>query len=229
MTTHRRTDTGRPALLAPRRFHWVQFAAGASLCCAVALVCAQPATKAASSPATEKAEAPSPRWAGLSSAQRQALKPLGPSWNSLGEGQRRKWIALSRNFEKLPAEERQKLHQRMGEWVKLSAAERSRARLNFAETERLASEDKQAKWEAYQALSEEERRKLAEQAPRRTLPGVATAIRPIPRQRLATMPVAPENQRTMPRISTAPHLINPQTLLPQVDAHATEPDAAGHQ
>lgn len=195
----------------------------------MALGWAQPATKAASGPTPEKVEAPSPRWAGLSSAQRQALKPLGPSWNSLGEGQRRKWIALSRNFEKLPAEEQQKLHERMGEWVKLSAAERSRARLNFAETERLASEDKQAKWEAYQALSEEERRKLAEQAPRRALPGVATAVRPIPRQRLATMPVAPENQRTMPRISTAPHLINPQTLLPQVDAHATEPDAATHE
>jgi hypothetical protein len=216
-------------LLEPYRPHWVQVAAGASLCCAVALACAQPATKAANSPSAEKAEAPSPRWSGLNNAQREALKPLGPSWNSLGEGQRRKWIALSRNFEKLPAEEQQKLHERMGEWVKLSAAERSRARLNFAETERLASEDKQAKWEAYQALSEEERRKLAEQAPRRALPGMATAIRPIPRQRLATMPVAPENRRTMPRISTSPHLIHPQTLLPQVDAHATEPDTATHQ
>ena len=216
-------------MLPSRPIRWSRVAAGASLCCAAALAFAQPATKAASGPSTEKAEAPSPRWGGLSSTQRQALKPLGPSWNSLGEGQRRKWIALSRNFDKLPPEEQQKLHQRMLEWVKLSAAERSRARLNFAETERLASDDKQAKWEAYQALSEEERRKLAEQAPRRALPGAATAVRPIPRQRLATMPVAPENQRTMPRISTAPHLINPQTLLPQVDAHATEPDTAPHQ
>ena len=216
-------------MLQSRRIHWFRVAAAAGLSCAAALASAQPAAKPASSPAAEKAEAPSPRWAGLSTTQRQALKPLGPSWNTLGEGQRRKWIALSRNFEKLPVEEQQKLHERMGEWVKLSAAERSRARLNFAETERLASEDKQAKWEAYQALSEEERRKLAEQAPRRALPGVATAVRPIPRQRLATMPVAPENQRTMPRISTAPHLINPQTLLPQVDAHATEPDSATHQ
>jgi hypothetical protein len=195
----------------------------------VAFAHAQPAAKAASAPAIDKAETPSPRWGGLSGAQRQALKPLGSSWNSLSEGQRRKWIALSRNFDKLPAEEQQKLHQRMGEWVKLSPNDRSRARLNFAETERLASDDKQAKWEAYQALSDEERHKLAEQAPRRALPGAATAIRPIPRQRLATMPVAPENQRTMPRISTAPHLINPQTLLPQVDTHATEPDMARQQ
>nr|WP_186329744.1 DUF3106 domain-containing protein [Variovorax boronicumulans] len=216
-------------MLRSRPIHWFRVAAAAGLYCATALGWAQPAAKPASGQTADLAEAPSPRWAGLSNAQRQALKPLGPSWNTLGEGQRRKWIALARNFEKLPAEEQQKLHERMGEWVKLSAAERSRARLNFAETERLASEDKQAKWEAYQALSEEERRKLAEQAPRRALPGAATAVRPIPRQRLATMPIAPENQRTMPRISTAPHLINPQTLLPQVDAHATEPDTAPHQ
>lgn len=185
-----------------------------------------PAPRPADKPGPDKVHAPSPRWAGLSNAQRQALKPLGPAWNSLGEGQRRKWIALSLNFEKMSPSEQQKLHQRMGEWVKLSARERSQARLNFAETERLVSDDKQAKWEAYQALSEDERRKLAEQAPRRPVPGVATAVRPIPRQRLATMPVAPENQSTMPRITTAPHLINPQTLLPQVDAHASEPDAA---
>ncbi|KQP38845.1 DUF3106 domain-containing protein [Pseudorhodoferax sp. Leaf274] len=189
----------------------------------------QAADKMGTVPFADRADAPSPRWVGLSNAQRQALKPLGPSWNSLSEAQRRKWIALSRNFDKLPVAEQQKLHQRMGDWVKLSAVERSRARLNFAETERLASDDKQAKWEAYQALSEEERRKLAEQAPRRTLPGAATAIRPISRQRLATMPVAPENQRTMPRIIIAPHLINSQTLLPQVDVHATDADAAHSQ
>lgn len=198
--------------------------AGASLCCAIAPACAQPAANA--DLAGDKAQPPSPRWAGLNGAQRQALKPLGASWNSISEAQRRKWIALSLNFERLPAAEQQKLHQRMGDWVKLSAADRSRARLNFAETERLASDDKQAKWEAYQALSEDERRKLAEQAPRRALPGAATAVKPIPRQRLATMPVAPEHQRTMPRITIAPHLVNPLTLLPQVDAHAAEPGTA---
>ncbi|WP_326543255.1 DUF3106 domain-containing protein [Pseudorhodoferax sp.] len=207
-----------------RLSHWYQALAGVGLCCAVVAAGAQSNPKANAAPAAEKTQ-PSPRWAGLTNAQRQALKPLGSTWNTLSEAQRRKWIALALNFEKLPPAEQQKLHQRMGDWVKLSAVERSQARLNFAETERLASDDKQAKWEAYQALSEEERRKLAEQAPRRTLPGAATAVRPI-RQRLATMPVVPENQRTMPRITIAPHLINPQTLLPQVDAHATEPDAA---
>ncbi len=181
--------------------------------------------KAAASTAA-KAEPSGVRWSGLSNAQRLALKPLAASWADLGEAQQRKWIALSRNFSRLPATEQQKLQQRMLEWVGLSAAERSLARLNYAETERLASENKQARWEAYQALSEDERRKLAEQAPRRPLAGGATAVRPIPRQRLATMPVPAENRRTMPRITIAPHLINPITLLPQVDSHATDAEPA---
>lgn len=209
-----------------RSFRWPAAIASVCLSGLLAAAVAQPTAPPGAKAGPDKAQAPSPRWAGLSGAQRQALKPLGPAWNSMGEGQRRKWIALSLNFEKMSAAEQQKLHQRMGDWVKLSARERSQARLNFAETERLVSDDKQAKWEAYQALSEDERRKLAEQAPRRLVPGVAAAVRPIARQRLATMPVAPENQSTMPRITTAPHLINPHTLLPQVDAHASEPDAA---
>lgn len=195
------------------------------LCCALTASWAQTAPKPPGPTATDRAEAPSPRWAGLSKSQRQALKPLQPTWNSLSETQRRTWLALARNFATLPAAEQQKLHQRMVEWVRLSPTERTRARLNFAEAEQLASDDKQARWEAYQALSEEERRKLAEQAPRRALSGAATALRPVPRQRLATMPVAPENRRTMPRITTAPHLIHPHTLLPQVDADATAAEA----
>lgn len=188
----------------------------------------QSAPKAASS-APAKASPAGIRWTSLSAAQRQALTPLAANWNELGEAQQRKWIALSRNFSGLPATEQHKLQQRMLEWVGLSAAERSLARLNYAETERLAGENKQARWEAYQALSEEERRKLAEQAPRRALPGVATAVRPIPRQRLATMPVPPENRRIMPRIAVAPHLISPDTLLPQVDSHASDSEAASAQ
>lgn len=212
-----------PPLPVLSRSGWRTAAAGVGLCCALAAAWAQTAPGFAA----QSAEVPSPRWAGLDKSQRLALKPLQPTWNRLSEAQRRKWIALARNFGTLPAAEQHKLHQRMGAWVKLSPAERNRARLNFAEAEQLAGDDKQVRWEAYQALSEDERRKLAEQAPRRALPGAATALRPIPRQRLATMPIAPENRRTMPRITTAPHLIHPHTLLPQVDADATATEPVG--
>lgn len=213
-------------MLRDRGSRWRMALACTGLCCGMATAFAQSASPRAPGTATEHSQSPSPRWAGLAAAQRQALKPLRPTWNTLSEAQRRKWIALALNFDKLPVSEQQKLHQRMGDWAKLSPNERNQARLNFAEAERLVIDDKQAKWDAYQALSEEERRKLAEQAPRRPAAGAAVAVRPIPRQRLATMPVPPENVSTMPRISTAPHLIHPQTLLPQVDIHATDLEMA---
>lgn len=132
--------------------------------------------------------------------------------------QKRKWISLSRNFSKLSPPEQQKLYDRMGEWVKLSAKERSQARLNFVATENLSSDDKQAKWLAYQALSDDERHRLAEQAPRRTVPGAAPAVRPMPKQRLTKLPASADNA-PMPRIASAPHLIDRNTLLPQVDRY----------
>ena len=57
--------------------------------------------------------------------------------------------------------EQAKLHSRMTEWAALSPQQRTQARLNFAETKQLSPDDKKAKWEAYQALPPEEKRKLA--------------------------------------------------------------------
>src|SRR5207253_10497564 len=60
----------------------------------------------------------------------------------------------------LSGEEQAKLHSRMAEWVGLSPQQRSAARLNYGETKKLSSDDKKAKWEAYQALPPEEKKKL---------------------------------------------------------------------
>lgn len=185
---------------------------------------AQAAARTAAAPqrAASAATESSPRWSELSTSQRQALKPLASAWIGLSVDHKRKWIALSRNFKKLPPEEQQKLHARMREWATLSASERTLARLNFVATEKLSVDDKQAKWEAYQALSDDERHRLAEQAPRRRVaPGAAAAVRPVPTSRLTTVPTT-ANNTPMPRISSAPHLIDRNTLLPQVDRYDHE-------
>lgn len=218
-------------LLARRASELATRAAGTGLL-SLALFCvlaggawAQAATpRAASAPQRASTES-TPRWNELSTSQRQALKPLANVWASLSADHKRKWISLSRNFKKLPAEEQQKLHARMREWATLSASERTQARLNFVATEKLSIDDKQAKWEAYQALSEDERHRLAEQAPRRPAPGAAAAVRPIPKSRLTTVPTT-ANNTPMPRISAAPHLIDRNTLLPQVDRYKHEHDGA---
>ena len=77
--------------------------------------------------------------------------------------QKRRWMALAEGWDKLSEKEQEKLRDRMQTWSSLSAQQRSQARLNFALTNRLAT-DKRAQWEAYQALSDEEKRLLAARA-----------------------------------------------------------------
>ena len=143
-----------------------------------------------------------PAWSELSAAQQQALDPLASAWSTLSEAQKRKWIALSANFQKLGADERGKLHSRMADWVALSPQQRTQARLNFGETKSLAVDHKRAQWEAYQALPPEEKRRLAAGAQAKT-PPTAAAVRPVPAQRLATVPKSSGDAR-QPRIASAP-------------------------
>ncbi len=166
-----------------------------------------------------------PRWNELTPTQQRALRPLAPTWRTISEGQKQKWLALSRNFADLPPPEQDKLHDRMGEWVALSAKERHAARMNYAQVKSLSSDDKQAKWEAYQALTDDERRKLAQQAPRAPT-GAAPALKPV--QRLANVPPRADNRSHVPRIATAPHQVDRNTLLPQVDDPDTGFTAADH-
>lgn len=134
---------------------------------------------------------PGPAWAALPPQQRQALAPLAGTWDSLSAGQQRKWLEVSRNYPALTIVDQAKMHGRMSEWVGLSARERSAARLNFAATSEIAKElspeERKAKWDAYQALSADERKKLANQASRPPV-GAAPATRPVATQKLATLP-----------------------------------------
>ncbi|RZJ19757.1 MAG: DUF3106 domain-containing protein [Haliea sp.] len=142
-----------------------------------------------------------PTWAELPLAQQQALAPLSGTWADLSEAHKRKWLALSQNFPKLPAAEQATLHSRMKEWAALSPKQRTLARLNFGETKRISPDDKKARWEAYQALSEEEKRKLAAAATAKP-PTTAAAIRPVPKQKLTTIP-KPGPEAKAPRIAAS--------------------------
>ena len=90
-------------------------------------------------------------------AQQQALRPLARNWHELSEDHKRKWLEISKNYHALHPDEQAKLHSRMSEWVTLSQQQRTQARLNFGETKKLSPQEKAAKWEAYQALSAEEK------------------------------------------------------------------------
>jgi hypothetical protein len=192
------------------------------------LACAQPpseaAAKAAAGPASaSSASATSPKaisttkplWSELTAEQQQALKPLNAHWNTLNVGQKKKWLALSRNFASMSADEQTTLHSRMIEWAALSNQQRAQARLNFAEVKRIPPDERKVKWEQYQALSEEEKRKLAERAPPKPR-GAAIPVRPVSSQKLVPVPAVTPGVQHTPRILLAPPLAptaTPATIM----------------
>ncbi|SDD85655.1 Protein of unknown function [Variovorax sp. CF079] len=163
-----------------------------------------------------------PLWRDLTARQQRALEPLAPHWDGLTEPHKRKWLALSRNYAALPPADQEILHSRMIEWAALTNHQRTQARFNFAEVKQVPVDERKAKWEAYQALSEEEKRKLAERATPR--PGAAATFRPVSPQKLAPLPaVAPDGQHT-PRIQLAPS--TPLPVRPLLVAPAPRPAPA---
>lgn len=157
-------------------------------------------------------------WTTLTAEQHSALSPLAGLWGTLRPQHQRKWIALAHNFNRMTAEEQSMLQGRMTEWAKLSAAQRTQARLNFGEARRLSADKKRAKWEEYQALSADERERLAKDRPKPPV-SAAPALRPTPAARVARRPVAVAASGSQARSAldgTAPGaIVNSNTLLPQ--------------
>jgi len=154
--------------------------------------------------------------------------PLAQSWDSLGATHRRKWIAMAQTYPTLSPENREKMQARMVEWASLSPREREAARLNFVEAKKVAPSDRAAGWEAYQALSPEERQKLASQATQKPA-GAAVAVRPAS-NKLAAVPVTRHSPEEVRKEAIARQGIDQKTLLPQpprpvVAASEPEPEA----
>ena len=141
-----------------------------------------------------------PEWQDLTAAQKQALAPLTQLWPSMTEAHKRKWLALSQNFAQLPEADKNTLQSRMREWAALSSQQRAQARLNFADAKQLPQDERRSKWEAYQALSPEEKQKLAAQKPVAKV-GAALAPKPVSAEKLAAPPTASGN-KALPRIAS---------------------------
>ena len=170
---------------------------------------AQTSPPAASPAAPARAVAAKPGWPDLGKEQQDALEPLLTLWPSMSEPHKRKWLALSRNFHQLSADEKAVLQGRMREWAALTPQQRTLARLNFADVKQLPQEQKRALWDAYQALSPEDKQKLANQQPK-PLQSAAPAVRPTPAEKLVLPPSA-NSQKALPRIDT--EQVAPGTLL----------------
>ena len=152
---------------------------------------------------------PHSRWARLSAYERAALAPLAEQWGQISETQRSKWLTIARNFDQLSPAEQQVMQARMKEWVKLSPTQRNQARLNFNTLQGVSKDEKKTRWDAYQALTEAEKRNLSAGvlSPTRT---AAPSPKPTASDRLVQPTV-----RSVPAAALPPRApIDKNTLLP---------------
>ncbi|MBS0477398.1 MAG: DUF3106 domain-containing protein [Proteobacteria bacterium] len=151
-----------------------------------------------------------PPWSTLTTRQKEALYPLANRWAVLSEVQKRNWLNLAAGFHALSPEEQTKMLARITDWANLSAQQRSQARLNYAAAARLPADDRRAQWEAYQALSAEEKKRLAARAAPKPQ-GAATAIHPVSPKKLARVPAA---TNASPAVPNPPKILPPVVLQP---------------
>jgi hypothetical protein len=103
-------------------------------------------------------------WSQLTPAQRNALEPLKHEWSSIDASRQKKWIRVARRMPAMPPAERERVQARMTAWAHLSPQQRGRARLGFERAKQASPRDRQAKWQAYQALPAEQKQRLQVQA-----------------------------------------------------------------
>jgi hypothetical protein len=153
-----------------------------------------------------------PRWQDLTVSQKKALAPLAERWIDMPLVSKRKWLEISKNFDKLSSAEQEKSHLRMSEWVALSRKERTQARLTFVDSKSMDAQQKAAHWQAYQELSDEEKRKLAQAS--QIKPTGATTVKPQANTKLAEPITTRHSAKTDDTKRSTPPLQN-NTLLPQ--------------
>lgn len=174
----------------------------------------------ASAPQTQAAPA-SKAWQQLTPGQKQALAPLGAQWGALTAQQQNKWLVLSQNFAQMSVTDQITMHARMADWVALSPRQRTLARLNFNTLQSVPKEDKKAKWEAYQALSAEEKRVLSAGSAMPPKSAAPTA-KPLPPYRQVITPEGlPSGNQAVSTTS-----IDRKTLLPRPPTLAAPPPSA---
>jgi len=162
-------------------------------------------SKSASAPNMAK-----PLWSDLTPTQQEALAPLAAEWNKIEAPRKKKWLALSNKYQSMKPDEKARLHERMRDWAKLTPEQRRVARESFARANKLNQGQRNAEWQQYQKLPEEQKKKLAEEA--------------AAKKRITTLPSATQNKNKIPSPpkSTLKHN-GANAALPAASKSAVEP------
>lgn len=156
------------------------------------------------------AKTPDGTWDGLSPAQQKILEPLESDWDYMLPDSRKKWIYVANLYPKMAPADQERLQSRMASWSNLSQRDRRIARENYLTSLKFPPEKKIEAWSAYQKLSEEQKKKLAEKEAKKK-PNASNA---------PTL-----QQHTIKRdITPAPAALSPravQTTTPEAGANPT--------
>lgn len=110
---------------------------------------------------------PDGTWDSLSPAQQKTLAPLENDWDYMLPDSRKKWIYVANLYPKMSAADQERLQSRMTSWSNLSQRDRRIARENYLTSLKFPTEKKVEAWSAYQKLSEEQKKKLADMEAKR--------------------------------------------------------------
>jgi len=105
---------------------------------------------------------PDGTWEGLKPAQQKILAPLESDWDYMLPDSRKKWTQVANIYPKMSAQDQERLQSRMAGWSNLSQKERRLARENYLASLKFPAEKKAEAWSAYQKLSDDQKKKLAE-------------------------------------------------------------------
>jgi len=166
-------------------------------------------TKASAAPTNAPQPLAKPLWAELTPAQQQGLAPLASEWDKLDAFRKTKWLAIGNRYASMKPDEQQRVQERMRDWVKLTPEQRRTARENYTRTKKLGTDQKSAKWEQYQQLPEDEKKKLAADAASKK--NVATLPPPAAERK---------QSKTIPPIKSAPKPVLEKSVTPQAASQA---------
>ena len=157
-----------------------------------------------------------PQWSELTQAQRAILQPLASEWERLDPARKRKWIVVAQTYPQKTPIEQEKLQARMAEWASLSPRERAVARLNYAATKKLPeASNRSAEWDAYQALSPEEKQKFAAKAAGKVPKGAALAPKVSLANKVTPVPITRHTSTAQRAAASAQvPILDRKTLLP---------------
>ncbi|SNX28424.1 Protein of unknown function [Polynucleobacter meluiroseus] len=186
----------------------------------VASAQAQTATPSHSKPTGMPVKTPDGTWEGLSPSQQKILSPLESDWDYTPPESRKKWIQVANLYPKMTGAEQERLQSRMVAWAKLPQRDRRVARENYLSSLKFPADKKAEAWSAYQKLSDEEKKKLAEAEVGKKKPTAANA--PTMQQHRINPTMTSQLPARVPKGSTPPENIP----VPPPTSTSDNPDSA---